>query len=242
MDDNKPANRKLSRLILTSIFSAGNTYTYCAIRNLYSLSLEGRAPRFLRHCTKKGVPIYCFLVVMIFPMLAFTACSSGSAVAITWFSSLVTGGGTLFPYHSLAATSLTIISRIDQLRRHVHHVHPLLQPLQGPGSRPQTIPLLRLPPALLCLLWPRLDVHRGLHLRLHHLPALVNLDLLLQLHHAAFHSLALHYLESRPQDQVRPLQGRRSCLGETYHRCLRDDILGPSTGILEGDGPFGGDW
>ncbi|KAF7193633.1 General amino acid permease AGP2 [Pseudocercospora fuligena] len=83
----------VNALILTSIFSAGNTYTYCAVRNLYSLSLEGRAPKFLRHCTRKGVPIYCFCVVMIFPLLAFTAVSSSSAVATTWFASLVTGGG-----------------------------------------------------------------------------------------------------------------------------------------------------
>ncbi|EGP91817.1 unnamed protein product [Zymoseptoria tritici ST99CH_1A5] len=83
----------VNALILTSIFSAGNTYTYCAIRNLYSLSLEGRAPKVLQKCTKSGVPIYCFAITMIFPLLSFTAVSSGSAVAITWFASLVTGGG-----------------------------------------------------------------------------------------------------------------------------------------------------
>ncbi|KAK4622535.1 General amino acid permease AGP2 [Fulvia fulva] len=95
----------VNALILTSIFSAGNTYTYCAVRNLYSLSLEGRAPKFLRHCTRKGVPIYCFCVVMIFPMLAFTAVSSGSSVAITWFASLVTGGG-LINYIVMSITYL----------------------------------------------------------------------------------------------------------------------------------------
>lgn len=79
--------------MLTSIFSAGNTYTYCAVRNLYGLALEGRAPRFLQKCTKNGVPIYCFCVVMIFPMLAFLQVGSGSSVAITWFASLVTAGG-----------------------------------------------------------------------------------------------------------------------------------------------------
>lgn len=53
-------------LLVTSIFSAGNTYTYCATRSLYSLALEGRAPRFLRKCTSNGVPIYCFAITMIF--------------------------------------------------------------------------------------------------------------------------------------------------------------------------------
>lgn len=80
--------------MLTSIFSAGNTYTYCAVRTLYGLALEGRAPRFLTHCTRNGVPIYAFFVVMIFPILSFLQCSSSSSIVITWFANLVTGGGT----------------------------------------------------------------------------------------------------------------------------------------------------
>ncbi|KAJ5807959.1 hypothetical protein N7474_009228 [Penicillium riverlandense] len=83
----------INALLLTSIFSAGNTYTYCAIRTLYGLALEGRAPRFLTHTTRKGVPIYCFAIVMIFPILAFMQVSSSSAIVITWFANLVTAGG-----------------------------------------------------------------------------------------------------------------------------------------------------
>lgn len=83
----------VNALMLTSIFSAGNTYTYCATRSLYGLALEGRAPRFLRKCTKAGVPIYCFLVVMCFPMLSYLSCGSSSSVVITWFVDLITAGG-----------------------------------------------------------------------------------------------------------------------------------------------------
>lgn len=83
----------VNALIFTSIFSAGNTYTYCATRSLYSLALEGRAPHFLRYCNKSGVPVYCFCVVMIFPFLSFLQVGSGTATAITWFVSLITGGG-----------------------------------------------------------------------------------------------------------------------------------------------------
>ncbi|KAJ5703138.1 hypothetical protein N7488_010686 [Penicillium malachiteum] len=93
----------INALLLTSIFSAGNTYTYCAIRTLYSLALEGRAPRFLTYTSKKGVPIYCFAVVMIFPMLSFLQCGSGSAVVITWFANLVTAGG-LINYITICIT------------------------------------------------------------------------------------------------------------------------------------------
>jgi amino acid transporter len=80
-------------LLLTSIFSAGNTYTYCAIRTLYGLALEGRAPRVLTHTTRSGVPIYCFMIVMIFPFLSFLQVSSSSSIVITWFANLVTAGG-----------------------------------------------------------------------------------------------------------------------------------------------------
>jgi amino acid transporter len=83
----------LRSLLLTSIFSAGNTYTYCAIRTLYGLALEGRAPRILTYTTKKGVPIYCFAIVMVFPILSFLQVSNSSSIVITWFANLVTAGG-----------------------------------------------------------------------------------------------------------------------------------------------------
>merc|ERR1712070_310489 len=41
-------------LLFTCLFSAGNTYTFCAIRNLYSLSLEGRAHRIFARTTRNG--------------------------------------------------------------------------------------------------------------------------------------------------------------------------------------------
>lgn len=80
-------------LMFTSIFSAGNTYTYCSIRSLYSLALEGRAPRFLTKCTKRGVPIYCFCVVMLFPFLSFLQVSNSSSQVLTWLVNIITAGG-----------------------------------------------------------------------------------------------------------------------------------------------------
>jgi amino acid transporter len=83
----------VNALIFTSIFSAGNTYTYCATRSLYSLALEGRAPARLRYCNKQGVPVYCFCIVMLFPFLSFLQVGNGSAKVLTWLVNLVTGGG-----------------------------------------------------------------------------------------------------------------------------------------------------
>ena len=80
-------------LMLTSIFSAGNTYTYCATRSLYGLALEGRAPKILRKCTKNGVPLYCFGVVLIFPFLSFLQLGNNSSIVLNWLVNLVTAGG-----------------------------------------------------------------------------------------------------------------------------------------------------
>lgn len=88
----------VNALLCTSIFSAGNTYTYCSTRSLYGLALEGRAPGFLRKCTRNGVPYYCesycspslrlllmsfpgFIVVMCFPLLSFLSVSSSSSMS-----------------------------------------------------------------------------------------------------------------------------------------------------------------
>ncbi|KAF4980412.1 hypothetical protein FZEAL_3565 [Fusarium zealandicum] len=95
----------VNALLFTTIFSAGNTYTYCATRSLYSLALEGRAPAFLRKCTKNGVPIYCFAITMLFPFLSFLQLDSGSARALNILLSLITGGG-IVDYITMSITFL----------------------------------------------------------------------------------------------------------------------------------------
>lgn len=77
-------------LLCTSIFSAGNAYAYYGTRSLYSLALEGHAPKFLKKCTKAGVPIFCLCVTMVFPFLGFLNVSSGSAKVLNWFINIIT--------------------------------------------------------------------------------------------------------------------------------------------------------
>lgn len=81
----------VNALLITSVFSAGNTLTYCAARSLYGLALEGRAPKVLAK-TRRGVPIYAFMVVMCFPFLSFLQLSNNSSEVLTWLVSLVTAG------------------------------------------------------------------------------------------------------------------------------------------------------
>lgn len=81
----------VNALLCTSIFSAGNAYTYCAMRSLYGLALDGHAPAIFKKCLKNGIPIYAFAVVMIFPFLSFLQVSSNAAVVVTWLQTLTQG-------------------------------------------------------------------------------------------------------------------------------------------------------
>lgn len=76
-------------LLVTSIFSAGNAYVYAASRSLYSLSLEGKAPRFLQYCTKSGIPIYCLFASLLFSLLAFLSVSSTTAKVLEWLINIL---------------------------------------------------------------------------------------------------------------------------------------------------------
>lgn len=93
----------VNALLITSIFSAGNTYVYCATRTLYGMALEGRAPRILSKTTKAGVPMYSFLVVICFGFLSFLQVDQGSAKVISWLISLITGCG-MIDYFTMCLT------------------------------------------------------------------------------------------------------------------------------------------
>lgn len=78
-------------VVLSSAFSAGNSYTYCSSRALYALSKKGYVPRFFRYCTKSGVPIYCVAVSACFSLLSLMQLGSSGANALTYMVSLCTG-------------------------------------------------------------------------------------------------------------------------------------------------------
>ncbi|CAG8935543.1 unnamed protein product [Penicillium salamii] len=97
----------VNALLLTTIFSAGNTYTYCASRTLYGLALEGRAPAFLRYTNSQGVPLYAFAVVMCFPFLSFLQVSNGSSEVLNWLVTYrITTGGALINFVVISVTFL----------------------------------------------------------------------------------------------------------------------------------------
>lgn len=77
-------------LLVTSAFSAGNSYTYCSSRTLYGFALDGYAPRFLTATTKTGVPIYCVIAALLWALISFLQLNKGSAVVLSWIINLIT--------------------------------------------------------------------------------------------------------------------------------------------------------
>ncbi|KAJ7940420.1 general amino acid permease AGP2 [Mycena leptocephala] len=80
----------VNALVLTSIFSAGNSYVYCASRTCYGLALQGKMPKIFARCTRNGVPIYSVGITIAIALLAFLQVSNNSAIVLQWFVNLVT--------------------------------------------------------------------------------------------------------------------------------------------------------
>ncbi|GME75611.1 unnamed protein product [Ambrosiozyma monospora] len=78
-------------VIILSAFSAGNSYFYCASRQLYSLAERGFAPKVFSKCNSKGIPVYAVLVVVCFCLLSLLQLGKNSAVVLNWIVNLCTG-------------------------------------------------------------------------------------------------------------------------------------------------------
>lgn len=90
-------------LMLTTVFSAGNTYWYATTRGLYSLAAGGRAPRIFTKINSRGIPIYCNVVALGFACLSFLQLSGGAMTVLNWLSSLTTAN-ILINYIVIAVT------------------------------------------------------------------------------------------------------------------------------------------
>lgn len=108
----------VNALIMTSIFSAGNSLLFTSTRTLYGMSLTGHAPRFFSKCTQGGVPIFALSFTLCFCLLAFLQVNSSSAEVLTYLVDLVTCcqlmnyGFTALTYrHFFSALSKQRISR-----------------------------------------------------------------------------------------------------------------------------------
>lgn len=81
--------------ILIFILSAANSDLYICSRTIYSLAVEGQAPRFLARTNARGVPFFALGVSAIFTLLAFMNVSSASETIFSYLASFVTMFGLL---------------------------------------------------------------------------------------------------------------------------------------------------
>ncbi|KAI4211633.1 MAG: hypothetical protein LQ351_005536 [Letrouitia transgressa] len=89
----KALDHIINAVILTSAWSAGNSFCYAGSRSLYSLALTGQAPKIFRTCNKQGVPYLAVAVTALLACLVYLSVSSGSATVFTWFVNITTISG-----------------------------------------------------------------------------------------------------------------------------------------------------
>ncbi|KAK5059682.1 hypothetical protein LTR84_009565 [Exophiala bonariae] len=83
----------INAIILTSAWSAGNSYLYMASRALYSMAVAGSAPRIFMTCTGSGIPYYAVAASASFSLLSYLNLSSTGATVFNWFVNLINTGG-----------------------------------------------------------------------------------------------------------------------------------------------------
>lgn len=83
----------INAVIITSAWSAGNSYLFMSSRALYSLAVAGSAPKIFLRCNRWGVPYYAVLASSLFSLLAYMDCGSGSSVVFNWLVNLTNTAG-----------------------------------------------------------------------------------------------------------------------------------------------------
>ncbi|KAH8656086.1 amino acid permease/ SLC12A domain-containing protein [Tricladium varicosporioides] len=82
--------------ILTSAWSAGNSYCYIGARMIVAMAVDHQAPQFFAKVNRWGVPYFAVLASFAFGPLAYLSLGSGGASqAFTWLLNLSTVAGLL---------------------------------------------------------------------------------------------------------------------------------------------------
>lgn len=79
--------------VLTSAWSAGNSFLYMSSRSLYSLAMSGNAPSIFKACNRWGVPYYAVSVSACFSALAYLSVGNSSSIVFNWFVNFTNTSG-----------------------------------------------------------------------------------------------------------------------------------------------------
>ncbi|KAL7800059.1 amino acid permease/ SLC12A domain-containing protein [Trichoderma ceciliae] len=88
-------NHIINAVILTSAWSAGNSFLYSASRVLYSMAVSGQAPKWFALTNRLGVPYVAVLFTWLFSLLAFLNVNNSGATVFNWFVNISTISGFL---------------------------------------------------------------------------------------------------------------------------------------------------
>lgn len=84
----------INAAILTSAWSAGNSFLYSGSRILYTMALNGQAPKFFSITSKKGVPYCAVLFTWMIGLLAFLRLDPDTGTKVFgWFMNISTISG-----------------------------------------------------------------------------------------------------------------------------------------------------
>ncbi|KAI0536728.1 amino acid permease/ SLC12A domain-containing protein [Xylaria digitata] len=79
--------------ILLSAWSSGNSFLYMSSRSLYSMAVEGSAPKFFARTNRWGVPVNAVLTTACYGLLSYLNVSSSGGAVFNWFVSLTNSAG-----------------------------------------------------------------------------------------------------------------------------------------------------
>jgi amino acid transporter len=80
-------------VILISAWSSGNSFLYISSRALYSLAVQGSAPRIFKTCNRWGVPYMAVACSSLFCALAYLNVASSGSTVFSWFVNLTNTWG-----------------------------------------------------------------------------------------------------------------------------------------------------
>jgi len=75
-------------VITISVISVANSCTYASTRTMQALAVRGMGPKFLMYVDKKGRPVWCILIQLVFGLLAFINEAHAGTTVFTWLLSL----------------------------------------------------------------------------------------------------------------------------------------------------------
>ncbi|KAJ1962578.1 hypothetical protein GGI12_002567 [Dipsacomyces acuminosporus] len=80
----------VNAVILVTVISAGNSGIYASTRMLHAMAASGKAPAIFQKCTKRGVPIWSLLFVLLFAMVLFAISFIGNKVVYSYILNIST--------------------------------------------------------------------------------------------------------------------------------------------------------